>query len=554
MTRRWGLLLVLALASAALSADPAPPSVAGSRIERTAQFVDRVNQAIDRGVAWLRAEAKADGSFPDYAGHPGATTALAYHTLRVCGVSREDPAAVRMYESLRRSYRKEQLQTYSAALYLMAIWSHGTPVAKRTDDRDVRLTAEDRQWAEEITRALAGAQTDDGAWSYDVELNARSTGSGASGGRRRNGFDHSNTQYALLGLKCAARSGVAIDPAVWKLSLLHFLATQETDGPEAARGAGAGKVSVQGKGRTFAPVMDHARGWGYRTLSDKGRGVYASMTAAGVSSVVICRSELYGSHLLTSKLDADSERSVWDGLAWLGARWGTARGMGLGGQIPGLPGGVADRRFFGHDFYEAYGVERAGVLAGVDWMGELDWYGAGAEPILTSQRPDGSWIGGYRTGPGNDDAIDTCFALLFLKKGTTPVRRGAVTQVGGDSDINFAAAPKLTGQDLEDFLDLVLSRWSRAADDALKARLLDGATAAGPRIVLPLLVRMDAADVAERGAAHALLRRATGLDFGWSADAPQAARDEASAKWQAWWISAQDRVAYDPASRRLVVR
>ena len=531
-------MVVLLLASPAFSGEP-PVSPRG-RIDRTPAFTTKVDDAIERGVAWIRKAQNLTGALPDFEPYPGATSAFAYHTMRVCGVPREDFAARHAWGTFYRAARDAEPATYTAAVGLMALCEHGDRDAGAADDRDTKLNTEDAKWASKLVGSLVRGQRD-GGWGY-------------GSARMRVGEDHSNTQYALLGLKCAARSGVAIDPAVWKLSLLHFLATQETDGPEAARGAGAGKVSVQGKGRTFAPVMDHARGWGYRTLSDKGRGVYASMTAAGVSSVVICRSELYGSHLLTSKLDADSERSVWDGLAWLGARWGTARGMGLGGQIPGLPGGVADRRFFGHDFYEAYGVERAGVLAGVDWMGELDWYGAGAEPILTSQRPDGSWIGGYRTGPGNDDAIDTCFALLFLKKGTTPVRRGAVTQVGGDSDINFAAAPKLTGQDLEDFLDLVLSRWSRAADDALKARLLDGATAAGPRIVLPLLVRMDAADVAERGAAHALLRRATGLDFGWSADAPQAARDEASAKWQAWWISAQDRVAYDPASRRLVVR
>ncbi|MHC4924244.1 MAG: DUF4159 domain-containing protein, partial [Planctomycetota bacterium] len=71
--------------------------------------------------------------------------------------------------------------------------------------------------------------------------------------------------------------------------------------------------------------------------------------------------------------------------------------------------------------YYLYALERAGMLAGVEWMGEHDWYGVGAEHLMATQKEDGSWKDERRPATG------TCFALLFLKKGTIPVRRGAIT-------------------------------------------------------------------------------------------------------------------------------
>jgi hypothetical protein len=452
---------------------------------------------------------------------------------------------------LRREYKKTDLKTYSAALYLMAIAEHGDKVERPNNDRDVKLSPEDMKWAQEIARALAGGQDPNGRWSYMVETGPTNTGSGVGGVRPGGGYDNSNTQYALLGLKCAARCGVAIDRSVWKRSLSHFLETQETKGPDVPRFVPSSGAAVKGRTKAAA-VVDHARGWNYGERM-QGRGAYPSMTAAGVGSIVICRSELMGFHEMTAKLEADSEKATWDGLAWLGTKWSpTDAGPKQGPRLGGL------------DTYEFYGVERAGVLAGVEWMAALDWYGAGAPPLLDAQTPDGGWAGRYgmfamdRRNPllasGGADVVDTCFALLFLKKGTTPVRMGAVTQIGGDDDFNFAEAAKATGKDLEDFVDSVLSRWRRATDEAVKARIFDGATSVGPRIVEPLLVRMDSPEFQKRRSAHELLKRATGLDFGWTAEPTQEERDEAVLKWQTWWMGAKDRLEYDAAKKRLVER
>jgi len=553
MSRRSGLALMLVAASVALGADAPSPF---SRIRREPDFVKRVDDAIDRGVAWLKKAQLKGGSFGDFPGYPGGTTALAYFTMRVCGVPRDDPAATTAWEALKRDYKKSDLKTYSAALYLMAFTEHGDKVDRAKDDRDVRLSPEDMKWATEIARCLAGGQNGNGVWSYDVEPTVRNPGSALGGARNDPSYDHSNTQYALLGLKCAARCGIAIERAVWRKSLAHFMESQETNGPDVPRFVpSAPSAADRGKTSASAPraVVDRARGWSYTSLEDK-RGVrqsYPSMSAAGVSSVVICRSELMGTHEMTPKLEADSERSTWDGLAWLGTRWNAPRN----GAMP---------RGFGVNFYEYYGVERAGMLAGVEWMAGLDWYGAGAPPILDAQTADGAWAGQYGAvarnavggmlGLRGGDVVDTCFALLFLKKGTAPVRMGAVTQLGGDTDINFAEGARVEGKDFDDFVDLVLSRWRHAEDESVKKRIFDGATTAGPKLVEPLIVRLSSPEFLKRASANELLKRATGLDFGYVPEAEDDAREDAVVKWQTWWMTVKDHLAYDAASKRLVVQ
>jgi hypothetical protein len=318
MTRRRVPTILLLLAqAAATSADP-PASAVGGRIERTHAFVARIDKATDRGVEWLREAQCDDGSFPGFPGYPQAVTALAYCTLRACGVPKSDGCADRAWNVMRRGYKKADLQTYSATLYLMAIAAHGDAVAKPKDDRDVKLNADDAKWASEIAVCLAGGQDADGAWSYGIDQTGKAGGSTYAGVRPSSIFDHSNAQYALLGLKSAARCGVAIDPMIWKRSLSHFLAAQEPTGPDTPRWTATTK-----KGDTVATVVDHARGWTYerREARRSMDVVYESMTAGGVSSLVICRSELLGTRDCSAKLDAESERAIWDGLAWLGVNW-----------------------------------------------------------------------------------------------------------------------------------------------------------------------------------------------------------------------------------------
>jgi hypothetical protein len=193
-------------------------------------------------------------------------------------------------------------------------------------------------------------------------------------------------------------------------------------------------------------------------------------------------------------------------------------------------------------------------------MAELDWYGEGARFLVGAQAEDGSWSGKATGLQGGDRdlaeaalrPVDTCFALLFLKRGTATVRRGGVTPTTGDAEISFEAGAKLTGPAFEEFLDRVLARWSRLDGETPRASLLDAATALGPRIVEPLLVRLSSPELPLRTAAHALLRRATGADLGFDPAGDEAKRGAAVEAWRAWWLARKDKLRYDPDAGRLV--
>ncbi len=548
------LLLATVLAALSFSLSLAPTGAVRARgaIRRSPDFRERVGNAIERGADWVRAQQLPDGSFGTYNGYPAAQTALAYHTLRVCGVPRSAPDMQRAYESLRREYvaarDTDRLRTYTAALVMMAIESHGWPERRARDAnsryahderRRARLDEPDTAWMQELVRFVEGNQNPIGAWRYGSRVGRYAKGTN----RNPVDYDHSNTQYALLGLKAASRSGVEVNPKVYLKALKHLLGAQQASGPETPR------VQFVGQRETFSKAVDHARGWSYFSLKGttdapddfrggrlpglvRGRGAYGSMTAGSLGALVICRSELLGRRGYSARLDARAEQSVWDGIAWLGRHFSVTENPERSGW----------------HYYYLYALERAGVLAGVDWMGEQDWYGRGADFLLVQQRRSGSWS---QTGPR---ILTTCFALLFLKRGTIPVQRGAVTPSGGAESIDFSRASSLSGRDLEDLVDLVVARWRRAAGSTPRADLSRGLASAGGKVVLPLLRRMATGDDEERPAAHSLAVAITGQTFFYDAAASAEERADQLMAWEEWYMARADRLRYDAASGRLVTR
>jgi hypothetical protein len=66
------------------------------------------------------------------------------------------------------------------------------------------------------------------------------------------------------------------------------------------------------------------------------------------------------------------------------------------------------------DLYFLWSVERVGVLFDLPTIGGKDWYRWGAEILLANQTKNGNWEKGEYHG--NHPTIDTCLALLFLKR------------------------------------------------------------------------------------------------------------------------------------------
>lgn len=535
-------LLVLALLLVVCTAVPSVQAADPPAFVRPDDFQERVDRAIDLGVEWLLAQQEDDGSYEEMA-QAMAGTAICYYTLRVCGVPRTDPEMERAYVRLRAEYEEArdagEIQTYAAALVMMAIEEHGQernrPGANsrygRFHDDEIELEKPDLEWMRELVEWMEGNQGDHGGWRYGEPLVGRT-------GRRRakqlppHG-DLSNSQYALLGLKSASRCGVEVEKKTWLRSAEYFLRGQEPEGPRIER------YQPLKPGETAARVWDRARGFGYYSPFHLSRGhAYGSMTVGGISSLAILQSELDGKRGVPRAVDRDLERGIHDGAAWMGEHFDVTR----------------NPKHDGWHYYYLYGLERAGRIAGIDWMGRHDWYGEGAlflvEAQLTGREPGR----GYWRDAGSD-VLNTCFALLFLRKGTKAVRRrGPVTASEDELGINFDVVDGLSEEDFDDFVDTVLGRWARTSSKALHARIGRECARVGTKMLGPLLRRLDVSREDRRVAAHELLVAMTGATIEYDGAAERRDRADGLAAWEFWYLKNGSRLRFDASTGRLLAR
>src|SRR4029077_7623019 len=146
-------------------------------------------------------------------------------------------------------------------------------------------------------------------------------------------------------------------------------------------------------------------GWFYHP---KGGRSLLTMSVAGLCGLLIAGMELNEGRE-TPNADGtfkkcgvyDENRSVAAALAWIDEHF----------QIEHPAGGAI--------FYNIYGLERAGRLTGLRFLGNHDWYREGCEYLVNAQHEDGSWH--LRSNHDGFPVISTSFALLFLSKGRTPI-------------------------------------------------------------------------------------------------------------------------------------
>jgi len=180
------------------------------------------------------------------------------------------------------------------------------------------------------------------------------------------GSDHSASQFAVLGLWAAEQCGAEVPTAFWKETELAWLKDQD---------AGGG-------------------GWSYSNTFSQRMPVTPSMTAAGVATLFITNDYLHGAAAVECRGNLP-HKAIDAGLAWLTAH--ADETFDMKNQFP---------------FYTLYGIERIGLASGYKYLGAIDWYQKGAAALLASQEADGSW---------GAAPYDTCFAVLFLARGRTPV-------------------------------------------------------------------------------------------------------------------------------------
>lgn len=320
---------------------------------------EAVLKSIEAGKRFLISQQNPDGSFRTGEGlsgmYPTGPSALATLALLNVGMTPQDPPIQRALDFLRSKAAPET--TYEAGLQLMVY------AAAKDEKRDrARMLA--------IVRKLEDAQDTTGRipgwWNYHLRPGAE-------------GSDHSNTQYAVLGLREAAFAGIPTSRKGWELTRQHWINAQSADG-----------------------------GWGYQV----GGGTSGSMTVAGIASLVMADSLLPDDSdvgpdgLPNCCRDEPQNEALERGLNWLRARFAVGHNVGDGG--------------IGGPLYYLYGLERAGRLSGQRFIGNHDWFREGAAFLIRGQNADGHW--GSASGAGEQDpVVGTSFALLFLSKGMAPV-------------------------------------------------------------------------------------------------------------------------------------
>jgi hypothetical protein len=371
---------------------PSAPGVeAGAPLRPEEQ--KRVNEAIGRGVAYLRRSQHDNGSFGDgiavksswSVGH----AALSGLTLLECGTPPADPAVLKAARFVRFSTARLN-RTYEISLALLFLDRLGDP----QDHRVIRSLA----------LRLAVAQNARGGWSYTCPIlgiaqetklmqylqqqklrkdpkkgTAKKPSAEGGGAIYPYDGDNSNTQFALLALWAAQRH---------ELPLEYTLARVE---------------------ERFRSSQLPSGGWGYslrRSVVDR---PYGSMICVGLLALAVGRVSAAGGSepgpaLGPAKVE---DEGINRGLRALGIYLVAPADADLPRSASswGEKGTV--------NLYFLWSVERVGVLCDLKTIGGKDWYRWGLQHLLPAQKPNGSWVG---RGSGGSPVADTCMALLFLKR------------------------------------------------------------------------------------------------------------------------------------------
>lgn len=311
-------------------------------------------------------------------GHVVGETCLATLALIYSGVETDAPEIQRAVSYLRNC--QIPTMTYEASLMLMVL-----AAVKDRKDR-VRM----RQLVADLESSQVRNGEMKGTWTYYT-----------SGGLLNNSGDHSNAQFAVLGLYEAAHVGIPVSRETWQAAHDHWERAQSGDG-----------------------------GWGYTP----GAASSGSMTAAGLSVMVMSTAMLQRADKLDAngnplKLNSETKQyepaccaqpepndAIEKGVRWMANHFAVSRNPGGGGWL----------------YYYLYGLERAGRLSGRRFFGERDWYREGARYLIRGQaKRTGFWNVGANE---QNDVVRSSFAMLFLSKGLAPVLINKLRYDAADGD------------------------------------------------------------------------------------------------------------------------
>jgi hypothetical protein len=358
LTRLIVVAAIFVLFSPPLPAAPTEPAAVGHPL-RPAQ----VERFIGDVVAALYTAQNAHGHWDSKDADPNAddrnfagTTSLCVYALLAAGESPQNPKLKPAINWLKKARISG---TYIAGVRLNA-WAYLSAAAIRDEARSDQqflirgqIPPLDPQTRQPCPAAGLYDYTDNPAFSR---------------------FDHSVSQYGVLGMWAADQMGLPAPQGYWRAVELAWLRDQHADG-----------------------------GWSYNGSGKSGMST-VSMTAAGVATLFVAqdfvRGQLSG---VPGKGNLPNE-PIDRGLAWLGANFSPEQ-RGRAGPDDSL-------------FYRLYAVERVGLASGLKDFGSHNWFEEGVQALAGEHYTDGKFV---LRGKDENNIRDLAFTLLFLARGHKPV-------------------------------------------------------------------------------------------------------------------------------------
>ncbi len=373
----------------------------------------RAKPSIDKAVAFLK------GKYKDQ--HGGYKSLVAY-TLLKAGQSPESPEITSAVEEVRK---KLSSAGYAPRDAQHGIYEATTDIALVTDANP----GDNRNVIDAILQFILKQQRPGGFWTYPGVSES----------------DTSITQYAILGLWAAERSGLRVPLKVWSDAAKWCLQTQLKDG-----------------GFSYHPGVD---------VGPAGANSYPNMTFAGTTCLFVARIYLYGDKpyfgqeskpkpkrfgvlddAKAQDFEADwtkrrteagdvvplaaIDQGINRGLAWTISHWST----------------VSPTHTKGYFFYS---LERVGSLTASDKIGTHEWFNECLPAAIKQQEEDGSW------DDYNGKVAATCLSTLFLTRTT-----GKIIE-----KMNIAGGLQTGGRGLPDDLAAAGSRRGKITDRKAKGAL-----------------------------------------------------------------------------------
>ena len=270
------------------------------------------------------------------------------------------------------------------ALFFLNRWNESRPQG---------LADNDRQLARSFALRVIAGQQSQGIWGYDgvlltlaeeADLLAVLKKGIHKPNRPRHpavGYSISNTQFAMLALWGARKHGLPVRNTLLATAG-HFHTTQLPKG-----------------------------NWSYGDANWPQSALSTSSTCAGLIALAIEKALLEDEEFVRlPQKNGDGKQKADGNKAFAYLAQTINRKKGDPGEATHQFKGTIFQADSWRDLYFLWSVERIGMIYGKDQIDGKDWYEWGYPIVLKTQKEDGRWQD--RHGP----LVDTCFALLFLKR------------------------------------------------------------------------------------------------------------------------------------------